>query len=68
MNGVTMTLDGHILTISGAARVLECSEQTARKYADSGKLPSVRAGNGVRLFRESDVKDLAAKLEQSRGE
>ena len=56
-----MKNDEPILTISGAARLLERSEGTVRIWADSKKLRSVRASNGTRLFREHDVKEFAAK-------
>lgn len=53
-----------LLTVSEAARVLAgldrpVSAATVRLWADAGKIPTVRTAYGVRLFRRSDVEDLA---------
>jgi len=50
------------LCVSDAARLLERSVQTVRLYEQTGKLPAVRAANGFRLFKESDVRRLADEL------
>ncbi len=51
-----------LLMITGAARILYKSTATVRWYADTGRLPFVRADNGTRLFRESDVRQFALEL------
>jgi hypothetical protein len=61
-----------ILGTSGAARVLERSEQNVRELADRRVLPSVRDAAGRRLFTMSDVlrvkAELAAKDEPAEAE
>ena len=60
MNG-----DGEVvLAVGGAARLLDCSSETVRRYVQSGLLPAVRVRGtkGIRLFKESDVLNLAKKL------
>lgn len=47
---------------SEAARLLGKSEQTVRAYERTGKLPAIKTSFGKRLFLESDVKELAQKL------
>lgn len=45
-----------ILTVGGAARLLEVSEGTVRAWSDAGKLPALRrTGNSIRLFKREDV-------------
>ena len=42
--------------IATAAEVLGVAENTLRKWADSGKVPSTRnPANGYRLFRRKDL-------------
>jgi DNA-binding transcriptional MerR regulator len=43
------------------------SAATARYYESIGRLPAIRAENGTRLFRRSDVHRLAAELATRRG-
>ena len=47
------------LTTGAAARRLEVSESTIRKYDRDGVLPAIRASSGTRLFRGEDVDRLA---------
>jgi len=49
-----------LITTGAAARLLEVSEPTVRKYEDEGRLPAIRAGR-MRLFARADVEALAAK-------
>jgi hypothetical protein len=51
-----------ILGTSGAARVLERSEQNVRELADRGRLPSVRDQAGRRLFTLGDCLRVKAEL------
>lgn len=56
-----MVVGIYIMT-SEAARLLGKSEQTVRSYERIGKLPAIKTSLGKRLFLESDVKELAQKL------
>jgi excisionase family DNA binding protein len=49
-----------LITTGAAARLLEVSEPTVRKYEDEGRLPAIRAGR-MRLFERATVVALAAK-------
>jgi DNA-binding transcriptional MerR regulator len=51
-----------LLMTSDAARLLGRSAESVRVYERSGKLPAIKTTKGRRLFKESDVRDLAAKL------
>ena len=53
--------------ISGATRILECCESTARRLADSGVLPCTRTPGGVRVFDEAAVRKVAAERKERRG-
>lgn len=48
-----------LLLPSDAARILRLSVDSVRVLADAGKLPAMRTVGGRRLFRRSDVSDLA---------
>jgi len=50
-----------LLMISEASRILQVSEDTTRRLADSGALSVTRASNGVRLFERAAVEALAAQ-------
>jgi excisionase family DNA binding protein len=45
-----------------ASRLLNRSASAVLGYVRAGRLPAIRAGNGHRLFRESDVRKLAEEL------
>lgn len=47
------------------AQFLGKSPSTVRWYSDSGKLPSTRSVNGVRIFQRRDVERFASKREQA---
>ena len=49
------------LTVTQAARVLNRSSESVRAYEKKGLLPALKTGRGMRLFRESDVRELAEK-------
>ena len=49
----------HPILLGEAARVLEVSQETARRYADAGLLRMVRTKRGVRIFERADVERLA---------
>jgi hypothetical protein len=53
-----------LLQVGGAARRLECSAGWVRYLADTGRLPSWRTTNGVRLFKEKDLRSFARKRQQ----
>ncbi len=50
-----------ILTIGEAARVLGIAVETARIWADDGRLPAFRTARGMRLCRREDVEQLAER-------
>jgi len=51
-----------LLMASGAAKILNRSAEAVRFYERTGKLPAIRTADGTRLFKQSDVQELAAKL------
>jgi excisionase family DNA binding protein len=53
-----------LLMVNDAAKILRKSEQTVRWYEKEGKLAAIRTAGGRRLFKESDVRALAAKLSE----
>jgi len=53
-----------LLMVAAAARILNRSAESVRAYERNGKLPAIKASNGHRLFRESDVRKLAAELNE----
>jgi DNA-binding transcriptional MerR regulator len=53
------------LMVTGAAKILDRSAQTVRFYERTGKLAAIRTADGTRLFRQSDVEALAAKLSRT---
>ncbi len=60
-----MQHDDEILhTTHTASRRLDCSAETVRRLADHGDLPAVRTVSGQRLYRESDLDELARKRAQ----
>jgi len=52
---VVNTLDEPLLTITALARQAGAHPSSAENYVKSGQLTPVRASNGIRLFRPSDV-------------
>lgn len=56
-----------LLMATGAARILNRSAETVRFYERMGKLTAIRTVDGTRLFRQSDVEALAAKLRKGAG-
>jgi DNA-binding transcriptional MerR regulator len=53
-----------LLMIGEAARAIGRSVETLRHYDRTGKLPAIKTSNGRRLFRETDVKKLASKIQE----
>jgi excisionase family DNA binding protein len=49
------------ITVSGAARILEVSEDTVRRLEAAGVLPAIRTQTGTRLFERRAVEALAAQ-------
>jgi DNA-binding transcriptional MerR regulator len=45
----------HPILLGEAARIIEVSQETARRYADEGLLRIVRTSRGVRVFDRDDV-------------
>ena len=42
-----------------SARILEVSERVVRRYADEGRLRTIRTSRGIRVYERSDVERLA---------
>ena len=57
-----------LLMTSDAARLLNRSAELVRGYERSGQLRARKTTGGHRLFRECDVRRLAAELEAKRNE
>ena len=53
----------NLLQTSEAGRILKRSAEMVRNYERSGKLPAIKLTGGQRLYREQDVRKLAAELE-----
>jgi len=63
-----MTLDpNEWLSLGEAADLLGVHPSTVRQWADSGSLPSQRTPGGHRRFRRSDLRQWAARQQQSQG-
>jgi excisionase family DNA binding protein len=56
-----MVLEAEYLTTGDAARRLDKSESTVRKYDREGRLRSIRSSSNFRLFRREDVERLRAE-------
>jgi excisionase family DNA binding protein len=54
------------LTAGEVARNWECSIETVREWADSGRLPAIRTAAGWRLFDRRDVERVALERQQQR--
>lgn len=61
-----------LLTTGAAAHVITAATGrpygpgVVRYYENLGRLPAIRTTTGVRLFREADVRRLAAELAEQR--
>jgi excisionase family DNA binding protein len=55
---------GELITVSRAARVIGCAENTVRKLSDAGKLPTERVG-AMRLFRLADVEQFREQRDRA---
>lgn len=55
-----------LLTTTDAARELNRSSDRVRDYEREGKLPAQKTRNGQRLFKASDVAQLAKRLTKDR--
>jgi DNA-binding transcriptional MerR regulator len=55
-----------LLTVTVVAKMLGVSSESVRSYETRGVLKAAfKTAGGMRLFRESDVKELAEKRRQS---
>jgi len=52
------------LTVTQAARVLDLSSDSIRRFEREGILPAIRVGKGQRLFADADVQRLRAEREK----
>jgi excisionase family DNA binding protein len=53
-----------LLSVSAAAKLLNCSEQTIRNWERRGSLVASRLSNGTRLFLREHIEKVACGLEQ----
>jgi excisionase family DNA binding protein len=51
------------ITTCDAARILNVSPDTIRRWAKVGRLPAIRTASGIRLFERSVIAQLSAKTE-----
>ena len=54
-------MNERLLGATEAGRILQKSAESVRAYERKGKLHAIKTARGMRLFRESDVRALAAK-------
>jgi excisionase family DNA binding protein len=54
-----------LVTVSTAAHILRCSEDTVRRLEAAGLLRARRTPLGVRIFNRADVETLADRRRQS---
>ncbi len=48
-----------LLTVGDAARVLDLTSRSVQDLENRGRLPAIRTARGLRLFKRSDVDQLA---------
>jgi excisionase family DNA binding protein len=53
-----------LLSVSAAAKLLNCSEQTIRNWERRGSLVASRLSNGTRLFLREHIEKVAHELDQ----
>ena len=53
-----------LLFTTEVSRILSVSAETVRSWERRGILPALRTAAGVRLFKRSDVEDVARKRER----
>jgi predicted site-specific integrase-resolvase len=56
-----MAIDERLIKLGAVARMFGIAEGTARRWADEGKLPSVRLSDGHRWFDREAIERLAAE-------
>jgi len=54
-------MDDKLIAATEAGRILNKSAESARVYERKGILRALKTARGMRLFREADVRELAAK-------
>ena len=57
-----------LITTSEAAKVLDLSADSVRKFEREGILSAIKVGKGQRLFAKSEVEKLHAQREKSDSE
>jgi excisionase family DNA binding protein len=57
-------MEQQFLTVSQAARLLDLSSDSIRRFEREGILPAIRVGKGHRLFTQSDVERLRVEREK----
>lgn len=60
-----LTMNDEWLTTGDSARILKRSPEAVRGYVRMGKLPAQKTQSGQRLFKASDVDQLAKQLAKS---
>jgi DNA-binding transcriptional MerR regulator len=59
--------DDNFMATCDAAKRLECTPDNVRELERRGKLPALRTPSGRRIFRASDVNQLALERQTQRG-
>jgi excisionase family DNA binding protein len=57
-------MEHQFLTVSQAARLLDLSSDSIRRFEREGILPAIRVGKNHRLFTHSDVERLRLEREK----
>ena len=57
-------MEQQFLTVTEAARLLDLSSDSIRRFEQEGILPAIRVGKGHRLFTHSDVERLRLQREK----
>jgi hypothetical protein len=65
--GMTMATNEVLLGSKDAARILCVTPTRVRQLAEEGILPCERTSTGIRVFHESDVRELRARREVRAG-
>jgi excisionase family DNA binding protein len=58
----------HLITTSGAARILEQSEGTVRRLENKGEITAIKTERGMRLFDRAAIERVAAERKARRGD
>ena len=60
--------DAEHLTLAEAAQRLQIAPRTLERWANAGRIPSTVTADGVRLFREADLRTWSMKVDDAGSE